>query len=744
MRTFTIKVGKVRFSNETNTYFVFSGKIMKKNNRTGNLITTAEEVVCSGEICSVYPGDIFEINAMIFDHKIYGETYSIVSFSRITSGTIEGVQKFLINRCPGLGTTRARLLTDKYGTETIDEIIHNEHALDGLRIGQEMRDKIHDILVKEQEFDGILAILRVYGIEAIYANNLYKQYGVSTILTIKSNPYVPFLDNIWPYKYSERIYTALKKPYNTPERIYAATYGAILWDSDNGGNLYLPEDQLIDTIHSFLAFSKNKFGETNFFSKEEVDNAIHELEANDLIVLDKSSAPISIYLAYNLKNENRIVHHLNRLVSEPKSSFFNPSDIDDMLDLFEVQTKTKLASRQREAIRMALTSPVSIITGGPGTGKTHTLRAMIHCIRELEPSSLIRMCAPTGKAATRAEELSGLPASTIHRMLQIYHPSGEIQEEDLAGNFLIIDEYSMVDAYLCGKLFRAANSGMRIVIVGDYNQLPSVGPGLVLRDFIKSGKISTVILNQIYRQGKMSIIPVNAQRVISAKRSKVDQLEFSKCKGGEFYIIEEENISNILGKIQKSVSRLHHKYGYDIKDIQVLTPVKRGKLGSESLNVLFQDEFFDANTLPYIEIDGKKFFKGDKVIHVKNNSDKFIFNGEVGTVTSLHYQSDHMLTVTYPGNKDVDYSLSMLQELELAYGLTVHKSQGSDFPVVIIPIHESIIYGINKYLIYTAITRARKMVIFIGSEQALYHGIQNPISVGARRSKLIEKIDGVL
>ena len=463
-----------------------------------------------------------------------------------------------------------------------------------------------------------------------------------------------------------------------------------------------------------------------------------------MILRDNTTTPPSIYLAFNYSNENRIAKELERLSNSAKATFFVPKVISDFLVDYEKSTGIALADEQRQGVISALTSPVSVITGGPGTGKTHTIRTIIACAKALEPGINIKVCAPTGKAAVRASDMSGLPATTIHRMLQLFNPSAHVGAEELNCDILIADEFSMVDAYLCSRLFIAAASHTRIIMVGDYNQLPSVGPGLVLRDFIRSGKIPTVKLTTVFRQAQASRIVRNSYAIINQQDGKPIILNFAKKPKDDFYFIEAESISEIRKTIQRSVHRLKNKYGYNLADIQILTPVRKTPLGADSLNLLFQEEFLPSSTTPSVEVLDREFRLGDKVIHTKNNSELDVYNGEVGFVERLNFLPENMLTVRFSTEKSVNYSLSDLEQLDLAYGLTVHKSQGSEFPVVIIPVHETILHGLNKNLLYTALTRAKKMVILIGSKQALSAGMRNEENIGERRSMLVQKIQDIL
>lgn len=741
MRRILIRVKKIMFAQKDDHYYVFTA-VVYKTNKAGLRKPTREIVTCTGRFISLYEGDLFHAEAQKREHPMYGEQYQILVFNRVEPGTIEEIQKFLIQRGKGLGIQKAKIVTGRYGLETLRRIAEDKTALDIIKIPENTKKAVRKDILANRTFEELLMFLQMHHIDNIYSTLLYKKYETAAVSKLQDNPYAPYLDGIWDFRISENLHASLGLAYNTQQRLCCLVLAAIRWDSESGGNLFLPENMLEDTLSAFLRQIHSPYLISQKFTQDEMMKTLEMLREYNLLTEDKTVSPANIYLPNNLANENRIAKELKRLKTEPKRVCFAPQEIDRFLKQFEAGQP--LAPEQRKGVCMALTSPVSLITGGPGTGKTHTIRTIISCVQALEPKAEIRVCAPTGKAAIRAEEMSGLPASTIHRMLRLFRHNEELGAEELDCDILIADEYSMVDAYLCSKLFTAAASHARIILVGDYNQLPSVGPGLVLRDFIHSGKIDTIRLTKVFRQAEQSRIIKNAYAIINQTEDQPIPIRCSKRKKGDFYFIEASTIPEIRSKIQSSVQRLKRVYGYPISDIQILTPVKKTPLGSISLNLLFQEEFLPAASTPSVSNLEKEFRLGDKVIHIKNNAMLSVFNGEVGYVKTLDYAPDHMLTVEYPDNKLIEYSLKDMDELDLAYGLTVHKSQGSEFPVVIIPVHESILHGLNKNLLYTALTRAKNMVIIIGSKNALSAGMRREENIGARRSMLVQKINNLI
>lgn len=740
MRKMLLRVQKIRFQSEKSNYKVFLADVYEVSKKTGQKKQTREKITCTGQFVSLFVGDFLTVEAEKADHPTYGEQYEVSSFHREEPGTIEEIQKFLMSRGKGLGIVKARAITDRYGLDTLQKIAQDPTALDPFSLPDKTKQSVREEILNNGEFEKLLMFFQIHHIDNLYSNLIYKKYGEDSIEHLTDNPYAPFIDGIWNFQESERLHASLGYPYNTKMRLVYGLLAAIRWDSEYGGNLFIPEDMVEEAAATFFLYCKSPYSAKAMFTAEEIEAGLAELENMRLILVDRTSKPSCIYLDYNQYHEEKIALGVRRLTYEFKRILFQKADIEAFLTQYEQKYHVALATKQKEAVITSLISPISIITGGPGTGKTYTINLILACIKALAPKAITKVCAPTGRAAIRAEELSGISASTIHRMLRLYHPQGELGPEELDCDILFVDEMSMTDAFLCNKLFTAVSSNARVIMVGDHHQLPSVGPGLVLRDFIQSGKIAVTKLDMVFRQKGTSLIVSNAHNIIHTDSHVVPVLEFSQNPDGDFRLIEAEDWRDIRFQIQDVVQDLKTRLHYGINDIQILSPVKQTALGTESLNILFQEAYLPAATTPCLTFEDKEFRLGDKVVHTKNNNQWNVFNGEIGTVTSLNFQSDHMLTVSYPNNKDVLYSISMLEELSLAYALTVHKSQGSEFPVVIIPVHESILYGFNRAVLFTALTRAKKKVILIGSKRTLHKAFINDINVGDRRSKLIEKI----
>jgi exodeoxyribonuclease V alpha subunit len=419
-----------------------------------------------------------------------------------------------------------------------------------------------------------------------------------------------------------------------------------------------------------------------------------------------------------------------------------------------METGMTLAVKQQEAVHMALQNPISILTGGPGTGKTQTINAVIQVIQLIHPNAQIHLCAPTGRAAKRMTELTDMTATTIHRAIHLTDVRFDQNVERLYGDFLIVDESSMIDAYLFSKLLEAVNVDMKILFVGDVDQLPSIGAGLILRDLIDSKKIPTTTLTEIFRQAKDSQIVTNAHKVIQGKIvGESDGLTFDE-KLGDFYFVQKEDTERIKNLIIGFIKRLMESpHNFKLQDIQVLTPMKEGELGTNALNRIIQETFnphidkelemelFRTSKSGVINERFDVFRVGDRVIHTINDYDLKVFNGEIGTIHKIYNDESGnlMMKVNYDdGMVTYDEALAK-EELMLAYAMTVHKSQGCEFPVGIMPIHPSQQSMLERHLLYTAFTRAKGKVVLAGVNEALNKGILNNITYH-RNSKIKDRL----
>lgn len=727
-----IRVREIRYRNEETKYTVFTATLMKLGKRTG-WRDTQKKAVYVGTLLLCIPNDQLEIEAELVETGRYGEQFVISSYHRIEPGTIIEIQKFLMNSTKGLGIVRATALTDKYGLDTLDTLRTNPALLDTLKLSVKAKDSLYETLMVGKTFEELLLFFRLHKLDHRYALPIYQQYGEYGLEKLRDDPYAIYLDGIIPFYLADNVAFRLDKPYNFRGRVLAATLATIRAEADNKGNVYVAKDALQRQIVRFLAHSKSPYNEFPPFSQSELNDTLTELHDRRWLASEGTGPNIKIYLRENLDAENHGTEFLWDVVTGLKTTHYARKDISDALDnLGDIP----LAPKQREAIMTGLTESVSILTGGPGTGKTQTVSAMLRVIKKLSPTADIRLCAPTGKAAARMAELTGCSAGTIHRLLGIGNPARELGIGELCCDFLIVDEFSMADIQLFERLFRCVGTGARVVIVGDDNQLPSVGPGLVLRDLINSGVIPTTKLTQVFRQtGSGGHIVTNAHAIINQKPSESIFLKIDNKPGGSFYFLDAQSPSEIKNLILRSGVKLVNKNGIPLSQIEVLSPVHGGDLGTDVLNMLLQEKFNPAGD-PYE--DGERLFRvGDKVIHNENDYDLGVFNGETGVIKALGYTAETAILVEYR-DKEVWYDPVQVSELDLAYALTVHRCQGSEYSSIILPVHNILVRNMNMNLIYTAITRAKGMVIVVGDRKAFSESLRR--QEAPRASGLVEKL----
>lgn len=740
MRKMTVVADKIIYRNKENNYTVFKGTVLTWMPRKKIYRSTKETHTFVGYLFCVFEGDRFEIEGEDSFNDIYGTQILITKSNRIEPVTEIEIRAFLRVSLKKMTPKLIDKVMDKYGLDAISALRNDPHAYDFLGLSQDSTDELRSELLQNALFEETLLFIQLHGIDCRYALSIYKKYGDTATRVMQSSPYTLYADGLLDFKTTDKLFLDAGNPPDGFQRCKFGLLASIQMDSANNGNVFLRRKSIVRVMKRFL-FSASKKGKDDPFPFDDktIDNAIIQLENGGFVSQETMNGEVCLYLKNNLRSEKHIAECLNGFMHLPKTLSYDKDDIDWFFEQYEQTFGIKLAPEQAEAVRKALTNPMSIISGGPGTGKTQTLNAIISAIKLLTPKAVIKACAPTGKAAIRISELTGKAASTIHRMLKIGPFLETIHGGELKCDFLFVDEFSMVDVDLCSKLFDAINDCGRIVIVGDYNQLPSVGPGLVLRDLIACKAIPVTLLKKVFRQGSGSLISLNANEIINHAPGKSAVLQYSHGKGGDFYFINESDPRKIIKYIIASIRRAETEYRCSLRDVQVLSPVHFGDLGVDALNFALQQALNPSSRS--ISFDDKDFRMNDKVIHIKNNYELEVFNGEVGFVRELGYEKDKMLRVEYP-DRDVWYPFSALSELDLAYSLTVHKLQGSEFPVIIMPVHELQGKSLSKNLIYTALTRAKKMVILIGSSQALETGLHRETTI-ERESNLVTRIQAV-
>jgi len=643
-------------------------------------------------------GEKLKLTGEFVTHPKFGEQFKVESFSIVLPTTIDGITKYLgSGLLKGIGPATAEKIVEQFQSDSL-EILENhpERLLEIEGIGKKKLEVIKKSWEEQKAAKDIMIYLQSFDISPAYAMKIFHTYGTNSINLIKSNPYL--LTNVWGigFKTADKIGNSVGFNYDNPLRLKSGIV-YLLNNAAVDGHVFLPLNELLQKCIELLEVDLSE--ELLFF---------RELEDDGILKISRDR----IYLRYYYEAERSIESKINALLKTSCKL--------SQVQLNTIEIKTDYYSdEQLEAIRNSLLNKILILTGGPGTGKTTALKGIIDSYKQL--GKKIMLAAPTGRAAKRMSEVIGMEAKTIHRLLE-YSPEVNLflvnSDEPLKADLVVIDEISMIDTLLMHHLLDAIDNETTLVLVGDVDQLPSVGCGNVLHDLINSGLIPTAMLTKIFRQAEQSQIVVNAHRINKGESPIVSVSEFS-----DFFFIQESDSSKIPDLIVELCSkRLPEKYGFDpLKDIQVLSPMYKGETGVDNLNSLQQSVLNNSNL--YLT-KGDKFFKlGDKVIQLKNNYDKDIYNGDIGVITKIN-TNDQKLEVEF-GTKAVQFEYAELDDVALAYAITVHKSQGSEYPCVIMPITTSQYIMLQRNLLYTAVTRASQMMILIGTRQALMMAVNN-------------------
>jgi len=676
-----------------------------------------------GSIPQIVPGESIIAEGEWITDRAHGRQFKAESLKSSPPDSLEGIERFLgSGLIKGIGPVYAAKLVKQFGKEIFDVIDRESARLEEVEgIGKMRRQQIKDSWNAAREIRAIMSFLMANGISTARAFRIYKTYGDQAIPTVKKNPYCLARDiKGIGFKSADQI--AMKMGISPTSDIRArAGIEHVLQEYTNNGHCACTTEELIEQAVSILNIDRPVI-------EDALTHALNEKR----LIRDMIEGESLIYLAPLYENEVSLARRLNALNAGKHPS--PPIVIDKAIEWAESRIGFSLAPRQKEAVAGALQHKVSIITGGPGVGKTTLVRAIILILQAKRVR--ISLCAPTGRAAKRLTETTGLEAKTIHRLLEFEPGRGKFKFDTrtpLEGDVFIVDESSMLDLPLACALVKAIPRHAAIVLVGDVDQLPSVGPGCVLKDIIRSGCFPVSHLNEIFRQADGSAIVVNAHAVNHGESPKSGD----PGSGSDFFIMEEEDPDKAVTTILRLVKQhIPNKMKFSpIRDIQVLAPMQRGSLGARNLNAQLQDTLNPQEET--LERFGTKFRQHDKVMQLENDYDKDVFNGDVGFVYRINVDDQNMV-VRY-GDRFVNYDFNELDELAPAYAITVHKSQGSEYPCVVIPIHTQHFMMLQRNLLYTAITRGRKMVILVGTKKAIAMAV-NRHDVQQRRTALCHRL----
>ena len=699
-------IERITFQNPENGYSVMKVKVKGYN----DLVTLV------GNLLEVPVGSVLLCEGDWKVDKRFGSQFVCQSWEEVMPATAYGIEKYLgSGLVKGIGPKFAQLIVKQFGLDTIEVIetdIQRLYEVPG--IGKKRVEKIRESWEKQKDIKNVMLFLQGYGVSTAYAAKIYRQYGKESIDKVKENPY-RLADDIWGIGFKTADGIANKMGYEK-NNIRRCQSGIIytLNQLANEGHVFAEEEQLVKAALDLLEAEE-----------EPIRAALTNMIQTEEVKMEEEAIYLPPFYFAEVGTANRL---LALVEGQEKELFIRPMD----LQALSKETGVEYDEVQLQAIEEAIRSKVMVLTGGPGTGKTTTTQGVIAALKHM--GMRILLAAPTGRAAKRMSEATGMEAKTIHRLLEFNPKDGykRNDENPLEGDALIVDECSMIDIVLMNCLMKAVPCSMRVVFVGDIDQLPSVGAGNVLRDLIDSKKIPVIRLTRIFRQAQTSRIVMSAHAINQGRFPDI-----SNGKETDFFFIQQEDAEKAAEDIVNLVkNRLPKAYSQKTSQIQVLTPMQRGVVGAANLNMALQNALNPSPTA--LNRGGYSFRQGDRVMQLRNNYDKEVFNGDLGYIESVDTE-ERTLMVNFE-DRLVEYEASELDELTLAYATTIHKSQGSEYPIVVMPVLMTHYVMLQRNLIYTGITRAKKICVLIGSKKALSFAIRN-MSVLKRNSKLKERLN---
>jgi exodeoxyribonuclease V alpha subunit len=696
------QIERITFHNEDNGYTILRLKVPGYR----------ELVTLVGNLMAPLPGQIINATGEWTNHPQFGEQFKVIQYKTLVPATVTGIEKYLgSGLVKGIGPIMAKRIVKLFGEDTlviIDESTDRLSEVEG--IGEKRLGMIRRAWEDQKHVREVMVFLQGHGVSAGYAAKIYKQYGNKSIGVVEENPYRLAMDIFGiGFVTADRIAQNLGFQKDSAVRVQAgAIY--VLSQVAEEGHVYYPLVSLLEKCVEILEVDQN-----------DITKALETLSSDKRIVIESLSGQdaVAVYLSTFYMCETGVASRVKTLTRAPYSR--RKVDAEKAVEWVEREISMSLAMNQIEAVKSALDSKIMVITGGPGTGKTTIIRAILAIFERL--SVEILLAAPTGRAAKRMSETTGHEAKTIHRMLEFSPNKGGFQRDDkhpLMCDLLIIDEASMIDTVLMYNLLKAIPLHSTLILIGDVNQLPSVGPGNVLQDIIESGAVPVVSLVEIFRQAQDSSIIVNAHLINSGV---IPRLEASTEGWNDFYFIEKNEPEEALVTILKLVcERIQKAFGFDpIDDVQILTPMNRGTVGASNLNLELQKALNPGEE--GVMRGGRGFRINDKVMQIRNNYDKDVYNGDIGRISGIDRENQEV-TILFDG-RAVSYDYPDLDEIVLAYAVSVHKSQGSEYPCVVIPLLTQHYVLLQRNLLYTAVTRGRKLVIVVGSKKAMAIAVKN-------------------
>lgn len=718
MLKYTGYIRKIRYYSESSHYIVALLEVEEDQ----------ELLTMNGYMSNFNDYDKYAFYGDFEIHPKYGQQFKLDHYEIVLSTDEEEIIKYLSSPLfKGIGPTQAKYIVDALGENALSLIKEDKHHLDlvkGMTVAK--RELIYEVLTSNDYDQEVTQFFMGHGISLRHIGIIQETYKEKTLEILQNHPYqlVEDIDGIG-FKTADELALKTGGTLNNPDRLKAGVIYSIKQSCFSSGSTYVLYDEIKKAFHKIIYH---------------IDDEVFDEYLNTLVEEGRVIKEGEYYYDEELYESEEIIANFLHKINEYPEEFYDENELERLLDNYQDKFGIVYSTKQKEAIEYFLKYPMMILTGGPGTGKTTVVKALIQIYRTLYPEDAISLVAPTGRAAKRLSELTGLDACTIHRELKwdLHKNSFAMNRNNpLSSQVLIIDEFSMVDSLLLSKLFDASRRVHKVLFIGDYHQLPSVAPGNVLKDFIES-QLKVIELDEIYRQSKDSGIVQLAHQLI---HQEVNDLSlFEQYKDIHFYNSTNfEIIKNVTTIVKKAI-----KNGYDQNDIQVLAPIYQGVAGINALNLALQEIFNPKNHQEEYRIGQKVYREGDKILQLKNRPDDDIYNGDIGVLVEINRKDgfEHLedtLIVDYDGNL-VEYTSKDFMTFTLAYCMSIHKAQGNEFKIVIMPVLNDYYIMLKRNLIYTGLTRAKQALFILGNPQAFLYGIKN-ISDSKRKTTLVSKIN---
>jgi exodeoxyribonuclease V alpha subunit len=728
-------IERVTFHNAENGY-----SVVKVTDAQAKSRAAREDVITVlGAFTNPVVGESLRCFGQWVKHPQFGQQFKLERYETVRPATAAAIEKYLgSGMVKGIGPVMAKRIVEKFGEQALDVIEESPEKLAKVSgLGEKRVGMIKAAWDEQREVRTIMLFLQGHGVSPTYAVKIYRTYKERSIEVVEQNPYQLATD-IWGigFKSADKIAQNIGIGKEDPKRLEAGLIYVLNQEMDGGGHCFLPEDDLLKKACEILEADLAP-----------VERALAELVATERLVAETvelvGMRDTAIYTPSIHTTEKAVAERINTLLNSPWRSRPKPAELDSAVQ--GIRGYDTLSDEQKQAVRRAISEPLMVLTGGPGTGKTTTTRAIVAAFEKL--GRRLQLASPTGRAAKRLAEVTGKEAKTIHRLLEFdpekrgfKHGPGDPLELDV----LVIDESSMLDLVLTHNALRAVPDGAQVLFVGDVDQLPSVGPGNVLADLINSGRVPVARLTQVFRQAAASKIITNAHAINRGKAPDLPPPSAIK-DGADCVFVEVDESDEMPGKLAGVVAKSLPKLGYARDDITVLAPMQRGSVGARNLNEVLQSVL---NPPRPDKVETKRgpitFRVGDRVMQRVNNYDKNVFNGDVGNIAAIDLENQ-TVGVAYPEGP-VEYDFVDLDQLAHAFSLTIHKSQGSEYPACVIAIHTQHYMMLARNLVYTALTRAKKIAVFVGSKRAIQMAVRNQRLVprhtrlAARLQKLVDDL----